>query len=533
MPEPASDQRVRLISQGYNTWKMQILFTKPDMPAAEISERLRDAKRELARQFGVPDNLLEYTGLLGRQETRNGLLVQLQITKQDVPANAPRFRTEAMKGPDGTAFSDMILLADLHPYDEYDHPLTKHAVEARLNTAGFPSAWIDWPKLEETIDTMRISNKPIIGLEISRGILPSTGKASRVTYGVRRDQERMLDSAWIGIRPVSRNEFIAEVSTSSVGLQWGRNVYGRELEPRPGLQTRLEAGDGTTLTLRGQRLVAAQDGLLVFERFGRDRRDKDAFDLVPVKILGRVLPVNTIVGYDIADLTLNEAAAIMGSIPSGARIRSTSSLFIDGDVEKDVMIECAGAVRIMGYVRRANIRSTKHVCIHGDIADSDINTSLTLYSEGRVIDSKVRASDVIAEEIRGGDVEALRQPPPHTLKDSGSTATAIRINLRKFFEMQQIDGRAALEDLRGSLSHILDIFGPDITLQASEGTEQRLLLKWLRKQKAAGIGNYTHAEVQEFREVLELIPRIREQLTSIGLELREVTTQLESPQIED
>ncbi|MBU0508597.1 FapA family protein [bacterium] len=527
MGEPSSEHRVRLVSKGYNTWKMQVLFTRPDLSASEISERLREVKRELANQFGVPDHLLEYSGLLGRQETRNGLLVQLLITKQDVPANAPRFRTLPLQAPDGTTYSDMRLVADLHPYDEWDHPLTRSVVEARLVAAGFGLSWVDWTVIDQVILNMHETGKPVTELEIARGVLPGTGLSSRLTYGVRRDQDRFLESAWLGVRPVLAGEFIVEASASTSGHQWGRNVYGREIAPRPGQSIRLEAGDGTVLSLRGQQIAARHDGLLVFERYGRDKRQKDAYDLIPVKLVARVLPMKSLAASELGDLVLGEGTAIFGSLPAGTRIRTTSSLYIEGDVERDCHLQCGGSLRITGYLRKATVVSANHVCIHGEVCESNIATALTLHVDDKITDSVVRASDVITGEIVGGDVEALRQPPLHRTDDTGSMAAAIRINLRKFFENRQVAGREALDDLRRTVSQIVDIFGSEIALQASEGTEQRLLLKWIRGQKAAGGGNYTHAEVQEFREVLELIPMIREQLASIGMELRDVTSQLQ------
>ena len=103
------------------------------------------------------------------------------------------------------------------------------------------------------------------------------------------------------------------------------------------------------------------------------------------------------------------------------------------------------------------------------------------------------------------------------------------MNLRRFLEQQQSAGCEALQELSGSLKQILDIFGPDIAFNVTTGTAQRMLLKWLREQKAADAVAFTHAEVQEFRTILEMIPMIRAQLHAIGMELRDVTARLEKP----
>jgi hypothetical protein len=53
-----------------------------------------------------------------------------------------------------------------------------------------------------------------------------------------------------------------------------------------------------------------------------------------------------------------------------------------------------------------------------------------------------------------------------------------------------------------------------------------MLLRWLRQQKSAGGGNYTHVEVQELRAVLEMVPLIRQQLSVMGMEMRDIAKQL-------
>ncbi|MDD5087682.1 MAG: FapA family protein [bacterium] len=524
MSERPPDQKVRLIGQGYNCWRMQVLFTRPDISAAEVSERLQEAKRDLASRFGIPDSLLAYTRLLGRQLTQNGLLVQLQITKREVPSNAPRFRCEPLQAADGTVFTDMRLIADLHPYDEWDRPMTKELVKARMEAAGYGSGWVDWDVVYQAVEQMRETHQPVENLEIARGVLPGVGPSSHLTYGVRHDQERFLDSAWIGVRPVLRGEFIVEASESASGHQWGRTACGRELPPRPGLQTRLEAGDGVTTALRGRQLIAGRDGLLVLRRYGRDRRQKDACDLVPVKLTAQVLEAQIIAAADAANLEFQDAVILEGSLPENARIRTQHPLYIEGDVTRGSFVQCGESLRVNGSLLEATVMGAHHVCIHGDVRKSDVSAHLTLHADGRITDSVVRAADVIAGAVQGGDVEGLRRPPLH--RDDGGLATAIRINLRKFLETRQDAGRDALDDLQRTLSHIESIFGPAIVQRAGEGKEQRLLLRWLREQKQAGTGNYTHAEVQELRTALELLPMIREQLAAIGLELRDVTSRL-------
>jgi len=529
MFEATPDRRVRIISQSYNRWKVQVLFSDQNISAAEVTQRLDDVKKELAEHFAVPDRMLEYSKLLGRHHTRNGLLVEMQIIRQEVPTGAPRLRPLPVKTPAGIIISDMRLEADLWPYDEFDRPLTQTAIEARLLIEGFDLQCVDWAVVNEALERMRATAEPVLRLEIGRGALPAVGHSSRLTYGIPPSQERLLNSAWIGVRPVAKGEFLAEVSPATSAFEWGKNVYGRDLEPRSGLQTRLESGEGTSLSLRGTRIISAREGLVLFERIGRDKRDRDAYDLVPLKLSVIVLPLTTVEPAERFDLDLREPAAITGGVPAGSRISSACALFIDGDVGEGAEVSCTGSIRITGGVRKARVASCQHVAIAGLLHESRAIAEFTCQADGGIISSQVRTSDLIAHDVRGSDVDAIRELSLSRMADEGKSASAIRINLRRFLESQQNAGREAIEELKQTFDRIADVFGPDIAAQTSSGSEQRMLLTWLRRQKMAGLGNYTHSEVEEFRQILEMVPLIREQLSAIGMELRDVTARLQEP----
>jgi hypothetical protein len=505
---------------------VQVLFRERDLASHEISERLQEVKRELALQFGVPDHLLAYSRLINRQVTRGGLLVQMQIIKQELPSRPPVFRAKPTRGEDGTLLSDMILEADLYPYDEFERRLTRSVIETRLRGAGFDLSCVDWNAVAEALSAMEGTDQPVSGLVIGRGHPPGLGKSSRVTYGIHRDQEAFLSSAWMGVRPVQRGEFLVEVSQPVGGHQWGRNVFGRELEPQQGLRTKLEAGAGTLLWLRGTQLMAQRDGLLHFERSGRDKRDCDSCTMPLAKLAVHVLKAEVFPESQVYRLDLTAPAIILGTVRTGSVVRTQAPLFIGGDVEQGAVVECAASLRLGGSVRGAQITVSERCCISGSVDDSRVECGSTLQIDGSVSNAVLRATDVMGREIRSSEVEALRQTSFDRVDEGGGEATAIRINLHRFLEKQQSAGREALDDLQHSLVQIERIFGAEITQQVTAPTAQRMLLHWLREQKAAGGGNYTHMEVQELRAILEMVPIIRQQLSVMGMEMRDIAAQL-------
>jgi hypothetical protein len=528
MSDKASDTSIRVISQGYNFWKVQVLFNDAKITSGEIPERLRQVKTELALQFGVPDSLLEYVQLLSKKKTRNGVLVEMQIVKHALPIGAPRFRSSPMKGTDGTIFADMVIEADFYPLDEFEKPLTHQTIRERLQQQGYEPTLVQWDVVDQALQQLDLEGRALLSLKIAEGTLPEFGKNSIITYGVSSDEERLLPSAWIGVRPVGRGDFLVEALPAVHGLRRGINLRGRELEARTGINTTVEIGEGSRHSMRETKLIAAREGIVVFERHGRDRRQKDQREAIPSRLVAKVLPHITFTESKVYELDLFDAAQIIGTVRSGSKIHSSQPLYIEGDVEAGTEIECDDSIRIVGNVHKADISCKCHIAVSGKVMDSVVEAGLTLQVEGSVSNSTVYAMNIIADEIEGGYVEVLSQTKIASLKQTGQTAAAIHVNLQKFLERQQVEGKQAIEDLQDSLARLIDIFGSDVALHSNESTIQRLLLKWLRDQKAAGVPPYTYAEVKEFRTLLELVPQIREQLTAIGMELREVTAKLHS-----
>jgi hypothetical protein len=527
MTDPSLERRVRIISQGFNTWRVQVLFEDADLPAGEVSDRLREVKAELATQFGIANAMLEYVELISKKRTRHGLLVQMRIVKQDFPSGTPTFRALPASSEDGNPFSDMRLEASFFPYDEFDQPLTRLGIEARLKNQGFDLACVKWPVVIDALQRMERTNLPITNLEIGHGIIPGPGNPSRLSYGMPRHYEALTTSAWMGVRPVAKGEFICEVSSPSAGSKWGRNVYGRELESKPGLHTRLAAGVGTKLVAHGTRLIAHRDGLLVFQRAGKDKRDRDTCDLVPVRLLADCLAANTILDIQRAEVSLSRPTLILANIEPGRRILSSHPLFIQGNIGEGAEIRCAQSVRIIGNVDGARITADHHLAVTGHVNNATLRAEWTLQVDGVVIESSLYGTDVIVSEIDGGHVEALRQTSINRINDNGGRTAAIRINLHKHLENRQLEGKEALLELRQTLSQIVEICGPEIAFGVTEGNAQRMILKWMREQKSKGAPNYTHAEIQELRTVLEMIPMLQEQVKAIGVELKDITAQLE------
>ncbi len=387
---------------------------------------------------------------------------------------------------------------------------------------------IDWARLKEALARLNETYEPVFGLQIANGELPDFGIHSQVNYGVGLKESLVEESAWIGTHPVSRGDILVEVGAARPGRRAGRNLLGVELEPRPGVEVRLEAGEGAERTSTGARVVATADGLVRYRRIPLDRRARDARDLVPARLLVSVTPCEILTASLKYDLDVAEPLIIRGNLYAGSRIRTKAPLVVEGYIEEGSVIDARGTVRIRGDLSGVKLTTDEHLCILGQVKQSMLNARLTLQIEGTAVDCTLRAMDIIAHDVVGGDVEALSRTMIGRVFKSSSGTASVRINLRKYLQEQQLTGRQTVDDIRESLHQIALIFGHETVSQVEPVSVSRLLLSWLRDQKRTRGAVYSSIEVQEFRMLLEMIPVMRQQLSAAGAELRDITQRLGS-----
>jgi cytoskeletal protein CcmA (bactofilin family) len=525
MANESPDTRVRLIAQGPDLWRVQVLFE--DGLEEMIPQKLREIKVDLAKSFGVPDNLLEYMQMLSKRRTKNGLLVEIQIRKQPIPFGAPVIRYLPVKGPSGLEYSDMRIEADIFPIDSFGHPTSRRMIEGLLKADCVDLSLVDWRLLDEKLREIRETGELQRSITIGSGRIPDAGLNSVITFPVQRGHDEFAATAWMGLRFVKLGEALVEASSAVSGSKHGKNVFGREIETPKPIQTRLEAGTGCKLSAMGNRITSTQEGLLMLERQYQDRKAKDSMSACPAKIIASIIEPEIREGDQVWNLKLLVPTVIRGTVRSGSYIQANSHLLIEGDIESKSQIDCTGRLRIVGTVADANLSAKEHLCIVGSVSNSFISGDLTVQIDGDALQCTIYAREIVASNLTGGIAEALSQSMIQ--KSPDNTTDAIQINQRKFLETLQKEGAIAIQDLQEQMSIVNDIFGPEIVQKVSEENIQLMLLRWLRQQKSRNLSGFSFREVQDFRTILSVVPIIRNQLAALGAELRDISVRLDLP----
>ena len=507
------ETKVRLMAQGHNLWRVRMLF--PTHKASEIPEQLRQIKVELAHSFGVADYRLEYVGLYSKRKTSSGILVEMQIRRQEIPVGSVRVRYLPMTATDGTVFSDMQVAVDLFPLDDFEQQLTFESVEERLKAEGVDTGLVHWVHVRELVESCRRQQVPLLDQVVGEGVMPDVGIPAKVLYRWFPSDDEAAPTAWMGLRVVETGEELCDLNVPVSGLKAGKNIFGKELSPRRGNSTRLVAGKGVALSTTERRFVSREEGVVVFHRRYQDRRMKDSPRETPAIVEAEVLQMRNIRSEKAQNERWEGSIWITGSFDEPARLMVNGDCVFYGDIADGCQIQVSGNLRIFGGVGEATLTVGNHLCVHGPMFKSMCEVGLTAQLIGEVSDCTVFAREIIADNIVGGVAEAYA--------NVSTNNEFVQLNKEKLLAEQRAAGEDALLTLRKQIVRLNEIFGPEMLQQVTPDTVQIHLLRWLRQQKTLGVASYTYPQVQELRTLLELVPTLRAQMASIAGELRETS----------
>lgn len=528
MKQDTQNERIRISTQGYDRWKAEVLLSNGETSEEITRKHLRDIKAELSKQTGIPEDHFQYTRLLDRKETPEGLILEMEIVKQEICKGAPVFRLESLAGPDGTLFTDMELKIDLFPYDEFDKPLIRETLENRLVMAGIQLDLLDWIALKKALETLKKTNKELINLAAGRGILPGFGTNAIIEYALPVSERNRALPAQVGTRRTKKGEVLLYRTPATVGLKVGRNLWGRELAPRRGRDVELKVGEGAKLSSDARCITAERDGLAIFEHLEQTIRHSGKVERFPARIVVDVEPLHTIEGNRVLELKYEGHLEIEGNLLSGSQLQVTGAVIIHGDIEKDSKVIARGNIHINGKIKGGFIQSDGFLGSNEGATEVEAKAEKGVYIHGKVEDSYIAGQDVHLREVKRSKIHALREVVVERIDDSSESESEIVVNMREFLARRQGENVHTFQNMTETLKRLVQLFGSDIIQSVDSTNIRQVLHKFLRDQKGKGVPTFSHNEIVNLRRMLELVPDFRNVLTDLGQELREVTEQIQS-----
>lgn len=234
--------------------------------------------------------------------------------------------------------------------------------------------------LPDAIKKALESPEPNTDILIARGTPPVPGINGSVRYTIPPDEIKAAprltsDTGKVDMKELQvlhsfhTNEMLAELVPHTLGTP-GKSVFGEPIEPQPGKPASLTVGKGTMVSPDRTKLLAANDGALVYH--------DGVISIYPV------FTVKEDVDYSVGNLDFVGTVLVKGNVLSGFKVRA------EGDISVDGLVEAAQLIAGNEIVIRGGVQGGGRAVVE---AGGSIYASF-------IIDAKLRAGERIETRDR-------------------------------------------------------------------------------------------------------------------------------------
>jgi len=502
-----TNDSVEILAQTDDLWKVKIQFPYPEATDQDVIDRIRQVKEDIARQYEVPSELLEFRELLGKTRTDQGIAATVILGKITVGQGKPEIRLHPQETPRGELIQDMIAELDIYYLDERKQVITSRRIEWELKKHNISPGLVDMQAITKALEKTIRRKSFVKKLVIARGRLPSIGQDAELEYTFYTDPKsaESLEEYRIG-RKVRARDVICQKSPPKRGKESGCDVRGIKIPPIGGLDFDLVAGEGTKLSIDENRLTALRDGVPVMTRTTRQIYTLAGTRRVPQKITVGVKTLVELNAEDIISIAIDESIEVTGNLKEGTRIETSGELFLGGNVEKDSSLNAKDNVYIEGLVKGGEINSDSSVFTSKSVRNATVAAGDDVTVGGTVENSKLSACNVSAHEIIGSQVQAGQKVQITKVgNNSMGRRTTIRIGREDFYTRKIEADKEVINNLKENLERINTLFGKDVLENIGGGNQQQILVGFIKELHRRGHSDLGESTIRSFKQLLSSI----------------------------
>ncbi|WP_076418215.1 FapA family protein [Colwellia sp. UCD-KL20] len=310
------------------------------------------------------------------QEDKSGREIRYQILERKDATIEIKVDDDAMKAT--AEITTALGGKNLSPKD----------ILAEAQAVGIKKGFIKEALIKLAQQSLKESEGMLIKGVIASGKTPINGKNARIKQLVQCAQDRILrpkerDDGSVDMRDlgdiicVRIGEPLAKVIPLTEGIK-GYTVTGIPLEPNPGEDIQMKAGEGTVISPKNE-------NVLISTSIGLPRSIENGMEIDEVYKLKNV------------DVTTGH-------------IKFEGSVIIDGDVCEGMKVYAKGDITVGGFVESAQLEAGGDITIIGgiigkkqeveDLSTTDITMSVNIKAEGNVFAKYCQYSDITCNILR-------------------------------------------------------------------------------------------------------------------------------------
>jgi uncharacterized protein (DUF342 family) len=502
----------KIVSQSFESWNVQFRIPKAELQDQEsLLYHLRGIKYDLAAQFDLPETCMIFDCILERQELDDSVDIVVRIKRNRLEKGDPKIHLKDGIAQDGTRYSKMRALMDLHYWDDFEKQITMERIRRAIQDVEVDLKLLQQDLIVDKLKEVLHSQTTAKDIEIAVGRFPEIGQDAEIEFCFQACTDLSRMNEYLSARRVHAGDVLCRLIPATTGAKQGVNVVGEILKPGKGMDIELEAGSGVILSSDGVDAIADIDGIVVITRVIRNITTPYTIKEIPKKVTLTVNPVMKIEGDQVLDIETNKTVEVIGSLRMGSKIVTSCEIHITGDVESGTLL--AGAcIAVNGHITHSTISSDTTILAHGIISQSTLKAKESLLLSGEVNHSKLSGDEVIADSIKSSEIIAKSKVELNRIDDDGENGISkVYVGMNEFYKQRILENEKFQQTAIEKLERIEKIVGKDIMEQITSANVQTMLLKVLARNRA-GQSLDSKRQAAVFRTLLESIPAFRDMI---------------------
>jgi len=521
-----SEEKYLIQTDDRELFRVQVNLKSRQSELEILSKLLKSIKDEIHRQYGVPANQLKYRRIIDKQVSPEGIRTTLELSTVKVACGKPVLKLCSIALPNGINIDNMLLQADIFPNDQDDQPLTEEKLKSTLREAGILDEFIDKAAIQRAVEILEADGETMEDVVLAKGLPPEIGEDSRLEFSFKMEPDKGSVKQFMGSRKAHTGDVLCVKHPRTIGVNSGKDLFGKELKPMPGRDFNLIAGMGTKLSEEGFKIYAASDGIAIVKKDDKRVSSLSYTQTFPREVQLRIDPLTVIESSRTVEIVTKDNLEIQGSIQHNSNIIAEGEVFVLGNVEPESKIHSGGDIFIEGNIDKGSLISSKNIFAGGEVTESTLSAKGTVRVEGTLKNSQVIGENVeIDRLVNSTIVAAKRVIIRHIERDEANLLSQIKVGFKEYQMMKVHENHEFLDFLNQDLKKMKDFFGEEIVKDISYANLELMLLKAV-KQYSLNM-RMDNEKWEAAKKLMESIPSLKIMINDVIAETLELKDKIE------
>lgn len=508
-------------------YHVEVILESTQSELEALSKLLKSVKEEISERYGVPQARLKYRKILDKKVSPEGVVATLEISCDSLSSGKPVLKFCSAALPNGQSIDNMILMADVFPFDENGKKITKENLLATLKANNVGEEYIDFDAVSQSVNLAVGKGEIVEDALLARGVNPEFGVDARLEFSFEINPDRGALKQFLASRKANKGDVLCTKHARIIGRKPGSNLFGETVNPISGWDFQLIAGNGTRLSSDGSKIYADQDGVAIV------RQDETKISALaysksfPREVQLRIDPVRTVESTKTVEIITKDSVEIQGSLKKNSNIITEGEVYVLGDVEPDAKIHAQDDIIVEGNVERGSLVSSKNIFAGGKVTESTLSAKGVVRVEGTVNNSRVYAENIEIDKIVGSTLVAAKRVVVRTVEqDEKDILSEIRVGIKGYQQMKIEENNEFLDYLNDDVMKMKSFFGNEIVDDLSYANTELMLLKFAKS--ASKSGGLSKDQWDASKKLIESIPSLKIMIGEKKIENLDLVKKLET-----